>query len=290
MANWKPVTCVQSRSSASVTGPPVAGPPVAGAPCAGVEVGGASSADFLGGEAGSAAAAAAAAHAPLAPITARSTYDDVLSDMFPGEVRTFAPFGPLAAAPAPFCALREVHRDFGRGERREWLTPGVEEAILRQSLGAGWDALRGAPRPAFRMASGRSRLKALYEPYLIVSAAFRAVAERLDPAGVDFLPIDLAFADGSPAPGDWSLFDVTRTMQVIDLSRFSGALGHHFGALRLASRIFAFDMRNDIPDTAHFIRDPVLARVPLVSQKAIQAFAAAGVDQLDFAPVNTGVC
>jgi len=220
----------------------------------------------------------------LTPLSATS-YGDLLVDMHPGEERRLDPLGEVGNAPGRFSSLGEGGAAPLPGERRDWGDRGSDQAVSRGGGGIGWKALDGHV-PTLHVTGSGGRLRARYDPFPVVSAAFRAVVERLDPAAAAFHPVDLRLEGGRPASGEWFLFDIVRVQQIVDLSRFRGAVAHARGALRLASRSYAFDERRDVPQDVHFLRDPLLANVELVSREARAAFAAAGVDDLAFCAVH----
>jgi hypothetical protein len=207
-----------------------------------------------------------------------------LVDMSPGEERRFDPLGEVGAVDGRFFCLTEGGPAPAAGERRDWASRD-QDITVAQSGGGGWATLQGRT-PVLHISGTRGRLRPRFDPFPVVSAAFRDVAERLDPRGTAFHPVDLRVDGGEQAPGEWFLFDIVRIQQIVDLSRFRGALAHVRGALRLSSRCYAFDERRDIPGDVHFFRDPFLANVELASTEAKVAFAAAGISDLSFHPVG----
>lgn len=214
-----------------------------------------------------------------------TTYGDLLVDMSPGEERRFDPLGEVGAVEGRFFCLTEGGSAPTREERRDWGSREHDMAVARSGGGGGWATL-GSEAPVLHVTGAGGQLRSRFDPFPVVSAAFRDVAERLDAQGTAFHPVDLRLDGGVRAKGEWFLFDIVRIRQVVDLSRFRGAVAHARGALRLASRCYAFDERRDIPGDVHFVRDPLLANVELASIEAKAAFIAAGIADLAFAPIR----
>jgi hypothetical protein len=221
------------------------------------------------------------------PPSARTSYGDLLLDMQPGEERYFEPLGGVGPTAGRFLSLSEGGDRPAAGEVREWADRETEALVAAAGQGRGFSVL-GDRRPRLFIGRSPDALKSRFDPFPVVSDAFRAVIQRLDPEGAVFHPVDLHLADGRRAPGEWRLFDVVRTRQVVDLSRFRGAIAHVRGGLRLVSRAYAFEMRTDIPASEHVLRDPLLSNVELISREALAALAAAGVADVLAAPVDSG--
>ena len=223
----------------------------------------------------------------LAP-SARTSYGDLLLDMQPGEERYFEPLGGVTPVGGRFLSLAEGGDCAARTEVRQWADRETEALVAAAGQGRGFSILGGRP-PRLHIGRSLDALKSRFDPFPVVSDAFRAVIERLDPQGAVFHPVDVHLAEGRQAPGEWHLFDVVRTVQVVDLSRFRGAIAHVRGGLRLVSRSYAFEMRADIPPSAHVLRDPLLSNVELISREALAALAAAGILDVHAAPIDCGV-
>lgn len=73
-------------------------------------------------------------------------------------------------------------------------------------------------RPLFQLGVGPGRLPRdleMFGNYWFVSDKLKSLLERLDPAGVEFIPCDTVLKSGEPGPSHW-LCDVVRMLDAVD--------------------------------------------------------------------------